>query len=93
MRLCDKNQISEDVFDFMITYPFPRSPSVLNLLNFFPSVYLYTSKTNVLGGILESAYLSVHVSLCVSVCLQNAGSGIKSHLVTALVVIANIILQ
>ena len=36
----DKNQISDDVFDLMISYlPFPRSQSVLNLLNFFPSVY------------------------------------------------------
>ena len=36
----EKNQISEDVFDFMISYlPFPKSQSVLNLLNFFPSVY------------------------------------------------------
>ena len=32
----DKNQIFEDVFDFMISYlPFPQY--LLNLLNFFPS--------------------------------------------------------
>ena len=43
-------------------------------------------------GKLESACLSIHVSVCQSVCVQNtsvcqsAGGGIKSHLVTALVV-------
>ena len=42
-------------------------------------------------SILESACLSIHLSLCVSVCIQNisfcqsAGGGIKSHLVTGLV--------
>ena len=48
---------------------------------------------NVFGGILESACLTVHpcVHPCVSVCVQNtsicqsAGRGIKSHLVTAVV--------
>ena len=49
--------------------------------------FSYPRKTNVFGGILESACLSVHVSVCVqntSFC-QRAGGGIKSHLVTALV--------
>ena len=37
----DRSQISEDVFDFMISHlPFPQSQSVLNLLNVFPSVYM-----------------------------------------------------
>ena len=47
----------------------------------------------VLGGKLESAFLSIHVfiCLCVSLSVQNTsvcqrpGSGMKSHLVTALV--------
>ena len=42
-------------------------------------------------GKLESACLSIHVSMCQSACVQNTsvcqstGGGIKSHLVTALV--------
>ena len=51
---------------------------------------------NVLGDILESACLSVNLSVCLSVCscislckntsfCQSPGEGIKSHLVTALV--------
>ena len=45
----------------------------------------------VFRGKLESACLSIHVSMCQSVYVQNtsvrqsAGEGIKSHLVTALV--------
>ena len=48
----------------------------------------------VFRGKLESACLSINVSICQSVCVQNttvcqsAGRGIKSHLVTALVFIA-----
>ena len=48
----------------------------------------------VFRGKLESACLSIHVSVCQSVCVQNtsvchsAGGGIKSHLVTALVCFA-----
>ena len=47
-------------------------------------------KMKVFRGKLESACLSIHVSVCQSVCVQNtsvcqsAGGGIKSHLVTAL---------
>ena len=38
----DKNQISEDVFDFMISYlPFHQKSSVLNLVNFFHQYRLY----------------------------------------------------
>ena len=50
----------------------------------------YPRKTNVFGDLLESACLSVHPCVCVSVCVQDssfcqsAGRGIKSHLVTAL---------
>ena len=51
-------------------------------------IFLYPRKTNVFGGILESP-LSVHLCVCVSIqntsFCQNAGGGIKSHLVTALV--------
>ena len=45
-----------------------------------------------LGGILDSACLSVCTSIHVPICVQNtsfcqsAGRGIKSHLVTALVI-------
>ena len=45
----------------------------------------------VFRGKPESACLSIHVSVCQSVCVQNTsvyestGGGIKSHLVTALV--------
>ena len=45
----------------------------------------------VFRGKLESACLSIHVSVCQSICVQNtsvcqsAGGGIKSHLMTALV--------
>ena len=48
-------------------------------------------KTNVFGGILESACLSNRVCVCVSVCVQNTtfcqgtGEGTKSHFVTVLV--------
>ena len=50
---------------------------------------LYCGKMKVFRGKLESACLSIHVSVCqsvqnTSVC-QSAGRGIKSHLVTALV--------
>ena len=54
------------------------------------SIYTPTN-LNVLEGILESACLSVHSSIHVSIYVQNtsfcqsAGGGIKSHLVTALV--------
>ena len=46
----------------------------------------------VFRGKLESACLSVHVSVCQSVCTkyqvcESTGGGIKSHLVTALVFI------
>ena len=50
-------------------------------------VLLYPYKMNIFGDILESAFLSI----CVSVCLQTthfcqrAGAGIRSHSVTALV--------
>ena len=53
--------------------------------------FLYPSKTNVFGGILESACMFVSVSVCVSICVLNptfcqiAGRGIKSHSVIALV--------
>ena len=54
--------------------------------------FLYPSKTNVFWVILNSACLSVRVSVHVSVCVQNTSfkalageGGIKSHLVTALV--------
>ena len=51
-----KNQISKDVFDFMISYlPFPRSQSLLNMLNFFPSVYFHRNakKQNLKRILLE----------------------------------------
>ena len=38
----DKNQISEDVFDFMISYlSFPQKSIRSELANFFPSVYIH----------------------------------------------------
>ena len=61
--------------------------------------FILPRKTNVFGGILESACLSVCLSVHVSVCVQNtrfcqsAGGGIKSHLVTALVFLVLILLQ
>ena len=55
------------------------------------NAYLYPLKVNIFGGTLESACLSVCLSVRVSGCVRNisfcqsAGGGIKSHLVTALV--------
>ena len=56
-----------------------------------PNVFLYLRKTNVFGDVLESACLSIHVSVFLSgykivVCVKVCG-GIGSHLVTALVYI------
>ena len=53
------------------------------------SISFIPHKTNVFGDVLESACLSLRVSVCVqnitgSFC-QSTGRGIKSHLVTALV--------
>ena len=51
------------------------------------------SKMKVFRGKLESACLSIHLSVCQSLCVQNttvcqsAAGDIKSHLVTALVLI------
>ena len=53
----------------------------------------------VFRGKLESACLSIHVSACQSVCVQNtsvcqsAGGRITSHLVTALVFFVNSVLN
>ena len=52
--------------------------------------FLYPSKTNNFGGILESTCLYVCPCVCVSVCVQttsfcqSTGGGISSHFVTAL---------
>ena len=47
---------------------------------------IYPRKTNVFGGILELACLSIHVSVCVhnTTFCQRAGGGIKSPSRTAL---------
>ena len=61
--------------------------AVLRLENF---VFLYPCKTNVFGTILESACLSILVSVCVqnTTFCQRAGRVIKSHSVTDLVDLA-----
>ena len=63
---------------------------------FFLHLQFYTPrKRNDSWDILESDCLSIHVSICVSVCVQNyafcqsAGRGIESHSVTALVLFWN----
>ena len=48
---------------------------------------------NVFGGTQESACLSVCLSVCLSSFCQDAGGGIRSHLVTALVHHALYIIQ
>ena len=63
---------------------FNKNKTIPIFVNIF---LLYPGKMEVFRGKLESACLSIHLSVCVqntSVC-ESAGRGIKSHLVTALV--------
>ena len=76
---------------FLLTKSFFHSNKNKTIPIFVNISLLYPGKMIVSRGKLESACLSVHVSVCQSICVQNtsvcqsAGGGIKSHLVTALV--------